>query len=215
MTSLDATLRRLNACIEAIRWAESQPDAETAWRRCPRGDWLLWVAARLDIDRKLLVRAACACARTALSHVPAGEERPRIAIETAEAWARGEATLDDVRRAARYASNAAAAAYAATAAADAAHAATADDAAHAADAAADAAAAYAAAAAAAYADAAAHAAAYADDDAHAAAHAAATAAADARAAAYAARRAASLARSADIVREIIPWEAMAAKLEDK
>ena len=95
------SLRRLRACAAATHWAESQPDAETAWRQCPRGDWLLWIAARLDIDRKLLTRAACACARTALPHVPAGEERPRLAIEMAEAWSRGEATVDDVHRAAR------------------------------------------------------------------------------------------------------------------
>ena len=176
------SLRRLGACPEATQWAESQPDAETAWRQCPRGDWLLWAAARLDIDRKLLVRAACACARTALPRVPAGEERPRIAIETAEAWSRGEATIDDVLRAARDAcaawNNAAAAA--AHAAAYAAYAA-ADTASAAAD----------------------------------AAYAAAAAADDAYAAAADAARSDSLARSADIVREILPWEAMSAKLEDK
>ena len=185
-------LRRLGACFEATQWAESQPDAETAWRQCPRGDWLLWIAARVDIDRKLLVRGACACARTALPRVPAGEERPRIAIETAEAWSRGEATIDDVLRAARDAFTVWNNAYAAAVAASAADA---DSAAHAA--------AYAAAA---------------DADvapcvAADAAYAAADAAADAASAAYA--RSDSLARSADIVREILPWEAMSAKLEDK
>ena len=175
-------LRLLRACDAATHWAESQPSAETAWRQCPRGDWLLWIAARIGIDRKLLARAACACARTALPHVAAGEERPRIAIEMAEAWARGEATLEDVHRRARGALAAwqtADAAYAAAAAVFAA------DAADAADADAAVFAAY-------------------------AAVFAAYAAADAAAA-----RSASLARYADIVREIIPWEAMAAKLEDK
>lgn len=52
------------------------------------------------VDRHLVVRAACACARTALQHVPDGEDRPRIAIETAEAWCRGEATSEQVRVAA-------------------------------------------------------------------------------------------------------------------
>jgi len=197
------SLRRLGACDAATQWAESQPDAETAWRQCPRGDWLLWIAARVDIDSKLLVRAACACARTALPRVPAGEERPRLAIEMAEAWSRGEATLYDVLRAAQAASAAA------SAAADAAYAAAASAAADAAYAAADADAAAAYAAAAAADDAAA---AYAAPSA--AADADAYAAVDASAAADAARSA-SLARSADIVREILPWEAMSAKLEDK
>ncbi len=57
------------------------------------------------------VLAACACARTSLRYVPVGETRPLVAIETAERWARGEATLEEVRvakRAAAYAANAAA-----------------------------------------------------------------------------------------------------------
>jgi hypothetical protein len=77
---------------------------------------LLWLAARVHLDRKRLVQAACACARQALQYIPAGEERPRLAIETAEAWARGEATIEELRKAAgaaNAAANAAAYAYAA------------------------------------------------------------------------------------------------------
>ena len=47
------------------------------------------------------VLCACACARTALRHVPAGDLRPLRAIETAERWARGEATQDDLAEARR------------------------------------------------------------------------------------------------------------------
>ncbi len=57
--------------------------------------------------------AACACARLSLVHVPSGEERPRIAIETAESWCRGEANIEQVREARRNAAAYAAAAYAA------------------------------------------------------------------------------------------------------
>jgi hypothetical protein len=76
---------------------------------------MLWFAAK-NADRKIVILAACACARTALKYVPEGEARPRIAIETAEAWARGEATLGQVSAAA-HAAHAAYAAYAADAAA--------------------------------------------------------------------------------------------------
>ena len=90
---------------------------------------MLWLAGRIDIDRKLLVSAACACAEPALAFVRAGEDRPRLAIEVARAWCVGTATLDDVRAAAA----AAYAAYdAAAAAADAAADAAAYAAAHAA-----------------------------------------------------------------------------------
>jgi hypothetical protein len=95
-------LRAVHACHESLVWALTQPDAATAWATCERADWLLWIAGRLastDDARKLVVLAACACARTALGRVPVGEDRPRICIETAEAWARGEATIVQVRAA--------------------------------------------------------------------------------------------------------------------
>ncbi len=78
------------------------------WDACKDAQLLLQVYAYAG-DRPGLVRAACACARTALK----GEDRPRIAIETAEAWTRGEATLDQVRKAAADAAYAADADYAA------------------------------------------------------------------------------------------------------
>jgi hypothetical protein len=101
-------LRGLSACSEAIVWSEAYDDLPTAWDACERGDWLLWYAARAEVDRRLIVRAACACARTALRYVPEGETRPLRAIEAAEAWTRGEVTIDEVRSAA-YAARAAAA----------------------------------------------------------------------------------------------------------
>ena len=123
-------LTRLRACDEAVEWAQNYKTFPAAWEACKRGDWMLWLAARSGVDRKALVLAACACARPALKYVPKGEKRPRIAIETAERWARGEATIEDLRL-----TSAASAAYAdADAAADA-SAAAADAAAAAADAA--------------------------------------------------------------------------------
>ena len=152
-------LRSLGACTEAREWATGYSTLAEAWTACERADWLLWYAGRHgDVDRRLLVRAACACARTVLPYVPVGEDRPRLAIEMAERWCDGLATLQEVSAAAADAADAAAyaAADAADAAADAAYAADAADAAAdaAAAEAADADAAYAAAADAADADAA-------------------------------------------------------------
>lgn len=69
---------------------------ETAWAECPRGDWLIEIAAEAGAFKSLLVLSAAACARLALAYVPAGEGRPLAAIEAAEAWARGEAALTAV-----------------------------------------------------------------------------------------------------------------------
>ena len=79
--------------------------------------------------------------RSVLPYVPVGEDRPRLAIELAEAWCNGRATIVEVRTAAYAAYAAYAAADAADADADAAYAAyAAADAAYAANAAANAAA---------------------------------------------------------------------------
>jgi hypothetical protein len=102
---LTSYLRDKRACADACEWV-GERDAETAWAECPRADWMLWIAAK-SVDRKRLVWVACQCARLALRHVPAGELRPLAAIETAEAWTRGEATIEQVRSA--YAADAAAA----------------------------------------------------------------------------------------------------------
>ena len=61
-------------------------------------------------SRQDVVLAACDCAEPALRYVRVGEDRPRKAIETARAWARGEATIEEVRETRRAASDAASAA---------------------------------------------------------------------------------------------------------
>ena len=180
---LSTQLKKFDACTEGYEWAKGKTLTE-AWSTCERGDWMLWYAAKVNIDRKLLVKAACACARLALKFVPDGEQRPRITIETAEAWTEGKASLNDVR-------TAAAAAYtAAYTAADAAY--TAADAAYAAADAADAAT-------------------YATDAAYAATYAA-NAAADAAYAANATDAAyahtTTLRVCAEIVRDMIPLDAL-------
>ena len=104
------------ACDEAIEWLRTQTDPEQAWQTCERPDWMIWYAGRCGIDRKVLVRIACDCARTALRFVPEGEDRPRLAIETTERWLSGEATIEEVRSARQAAYAAYASAYAAYAA---------------------------------------------------------------------------------------------------
>ena len=178
LMSLRDQLQQMEACPLAIEWVGDR-DITTAWAECHRGDWMLWLAARV-LDRPLLVRAACACAREALVHVPDGEDRPRVAIDTAEAWVCGDVELQEFRAAAGAAAEAAAeavyAVYVAESAADA-----------------DNAAAYTAAA---------EAAVFAANTADAADAAKAANAAACAAYAYARRK--SLAESADIIRSSIP-----------
>jgi len=122
-------LETLDACREAIEYASTHPDAEAAWAVCTRGDWMLWLAGKLSgppesDGRRTLVACACECARLSLpifeKRYP-DDKRVRNCLDVAERWARGEATIEELRvarRAAYAAADAAAdaSAYAATAA---------------------------------------------------------------------------------------------------
>jgi len=100
LNSLQRHLERLHPCGNALAWAGSYDDPIDAWRACPRGDWLLWLALKLHVERKTLVRAACACARLALPFTQ--DERPVRAIRIAELSAGGDSavTIEDVKKAA-------------------------------------------------------------------------------------------------------------------
>ena len=64
-------LNKLGACEDAVEWARDYQTLEAAWAACRRGDWMLWLAARAagepgSESRRLVARAAAACARLAL-----------------------------------------------------------------------------------------------------------------------------------------------------
>jgi hypothetical protein len=179
-------LERLSACREAREWVSTQKSPTLAWQNCERGDWMLWLAKRLNVDDKKLTMAKAMCAKQ-VEHLMK-DQRSKDALQACFDYVNGKITREELNDAAAYAAYAASAAYAAYAYAT-----------------------YAAYAAA-YAAYAAYAAAYAAADA--AAYAAAYDAAYA-AAAYAAAAAASqstrldsLKKSADICREYLTEEVL-------
>ena len=86
-------------------WLELEgKDLQQMWSTSDRGDWLLWFCTHMIGQpgwptHQQVVLASCQCARLALRYIQPSERRPLKAIETAEAWARGEATLEQVQRA--------------------------------------------------------------------------------------------------------------------
>ena len=92
MNLLQRHLRKMDACQDAIDWAEAYPGrdgAKRAWNECQNGEWMLWYASKVYKAYTNSMRlAACEIARTVLIYVPGGEERPLKAIETAERYAR-------------------------------------------------------------------------------------------------------------------------------
>ena len=113
-------LTSLGACPDAVKWSKKYRSAKSAWANCERGDWLLWLAGKKagpvgDEKRKKLVLAACGCARIALpiwqKRYP-DDKRVEVCLDTAERWARNEATLEALQVARINCSSAAYAAYA-------------------------------------------------------------------------------------------------------
>ena len=128
-------LDKINACSGAIRWVATQKNYKEAWQNCNRGDWMLWLAQRLNIDKHKLTLAKGLTAKLVIHLME--DERSINAVHIAIKYGNHQATDEELKIADAAAAAAADAAYAAYAAA-----------------AADAAAAYAAYAAAAAADAA-------------------------------------------------------------
>ncbi len=127
MTDLKKLLARLSACNKAVTWANGKMLTE-AWQQCERGDWMLWLCAKMEgakgwPTRQQIIFVACDCAELALpiyEEKYPNDKRVRNCIEVTRKWANGGATIEEVRQA-RSAADAAyaAAAYAAAADADA------------------------------------------------------------------------------------------------
>ena len=97
MSDLKPVIDRLRgkACDTAVVWLETQPDVETAWASCSRGDWMMWILEQV-VDTKKLAACDIEIRRTVLKFVPDGEDRPRITIDTYERWAKGEASDEEL-----------------------------------------------------------------------------------------------------------------------
>lgn len=183
MKPFQELLEKLRACEEAREWAGDMAIEEVV-KKCHRGDWLLWLAKKVNVDDRKLTLAKGLCANT-VRHLMKDESCIK-AVDAAIAYGKGEIELEELNAATvyTYANTYTAADYAAAYAAY--------DAAYAANAAA-ASATYAADATAAYAD-----------DAT-AAYTAYSAAYAARADAYSARKANQM-QTANICREVIGQE---------
>ena len=122
-------IEKFNACKESIVFRKNYPDFKTAWENCPRGDWMLWIAKKLNVDLLKLTTAKALCANTVRNLMR--DERSTKAIDVAILFGQGKASREELDAAAADAAAytaytaytadaAAAAAYAAADAADAA-----------------------------------------------------------------------------------------------
>lgn len=85
-------LQENNACKESIRWIKQNniQSLEEAWNICERGDWLLWMATKLKVDKRKLVLCGALYAHTFVQYME--DPRSRDAVRIAFLWGRGKAT---------------------------------------------------------------------------------------------------------------------------
>jgi hypothetical protein len=55
---------KYNPCEKGLRFRQNFNTFKEAWEQCPRGDWMLWIAKKLEVDIKILTLAKGYCAKT-------------------------------------------------------------------------------------------------------------------------------------------------------
>jgi len=92
-------LQANEACKESIKWIKQNniQSLENAWYACERGNWLLWMAEKLKVDKRKLVLCAALYAHTVMQYME--DARSRDAVRIAFLWGRGKATDVELEKA--------------------------------------------------------------------------------------------------------------------
>jgi hypothetical protein len=97
MTLLKQKLKELDACQEAMEWV-GERTIEQAVNDCHRGDWLLWLGQRLEIDGRKITLAKGHCANT-VRHLMK-DQRSVDAVDVAIAYGEGKIGKEELAAAA-------------------------------------------------------------------------------------------------------------------
>jgi hypothetical protein len=109
-------LEKLHACSNARDYVRTQKTILSAWQNCERGDWMLWLAKKLNVDDKKLTMAKAMCAKQ-VEHLMK-DQRSKDALQACFDYVNGKITRKELNADAAdaYAAAAATDAYAAYAA---------------------------------------------------------------------------------------------------
>lgn len=56
-------IEKFNPCEDALEFRKQYPSFKEAWNNCQRGDWMIWIAKKLDVDADAAYAAYAAAAR--------------------------------------------------------------------------------------------------------------------------------------------------------
>ena len=109
-------IEQYKPCLLGLAYRKKYASFKEAWEQCSRGDWMLWIAAKIAIDIKLLTLAKGYSAKT-VYHLMT-DDKSKNAVIAAINFGRGLITLAELKESADAAADVAAdVAYAAAAAA--------------------------------------------------------------------------------------------------
>ncbi|KKN76353.1 hypothetical protein LCGC14_0370390, partial [marine sediment metagenome] len=80
-------IAKFNPCSEAVEFREKFKTFEESWQNCPRGDWMLWIAQRLKVDKRILTLAKGKCVETVLHLMK--DDRSKAAVKAAIDYGNG------------------------------------------------------------------------------------------------------------------------------
>lgn len=102
-------IERFNPCNDGLLFRKQFATFEEAWIKCPRGDWMLWLATYLHIDMRQLTLAKGYCANTVLHLM--NDKASKAAVRLAIKYGKGLIEGDRLQAAAGAAYTVAANAY--------------------------------------------------------------------------------------------------------
>ena len=91
-------LEKIRACREAIDYVRTQKSVILAWQNCNRGDWMLWLAKKLNVDDKKLTMAKVMCAKQ-FEHLMK-DQRSKDALQACFDYVNGKITREQLNAAA-------------------------------------------------------------------------------------------------------------------
>lgn len=87
-------ISKLNPSLDIKEYCEAQPDFETAWNECKRGDWMLWIAYALGVNDRILTLAKGHCANIVRHFIT--HEMSIAAIDAAIKYGNGEIEIEEM-----------------------------------------------------------------------------------------------------------------------
>ena len=82
---------KYNPCEEAVVFRKKYKHFKNAWRYCHRGDWMLWLAFKVGVNKRTLTLAKGLCAKTVIHLMK--DQRSKDAVKAAIDY--GEGKIND------------------------------------------------------------------------------------------------------------------------